>query len=167
LPEESSPFSLGPVLAFIDRMQSDTPLRDPQTHAVIGAALEVSRVLGQGFLEQVYQDALAQEFGNRDVPFEREVAVRISFKGRVLPSFYRVDFVCFGELLVELKASAQIWTIDQAQMINYLKATRFKRGLILNFGRRSLEWKRLVFSEAMHQYDRDSLRECPRELNDQ
>jgi GxxExxY protein len=131
-------------------MQPDTSSRDHQTHAVIGAAFEVHRVLGPGFLEQVYQDALAREFGERHVPFEREVAIRITFKGQLLPSFYRVDFVCFREVLVELKASAQIWPIDQAQMINYLKATGFERGLILNFGGRSLEWKRLVFSEAMH-----------------
>ncbi len=108
--------------------------------------MEVHTVLGPGFLEQVYQDALAQEFGDRQVPFEREVAVHVAFKGRVLPSFYRVDFVCWGAVLVELKAGAEIWPMDMAQMINYLKATRFERGLILNFGRRSLEWKRVVFS---------------------
>ncbi len=130
--------------------QPDTSPRDPQTHAIIGAAFEVHRVLGPGFLEQVYQDAFARELGERKVPFEREVAIRITFKGRLLPSFYRVDFVCFGQVLAELKASAQIWPIDQAQMINYLKATRFERGLILNFGGRSLEWKRLVFSDAMY-----------------
>jgi GxxExxY protein len=61
---------------------------------------------------------------NRWIEFEREVPIRITFKGRVLPSFYRVDFVCFGEVLVEMKASAQIWPTDLAQMINYLKATR-------------------------------------------
>ena len=131
-------------------MQSDTTHRDPQTYAVIGAAFEVSRVLGHGFLEQVYQDALALELADRQVPFEREVAVRVQYKQRVLHSFYRVDFVCFGQLLVELKSTPQIARIDQAQMINYLKATGFERGLILNFGNRSLEWKRLVFSEAMH-----------------
>jgi GxxExxY protein len=131
-------------------MRPESPPRDPHTFAVIGAAFDVHRVLGPGFLEQVYQDAIAQEFGERQMPFEREVAIHITFKGRVLPSFYRVDFVCFGQVLVELKASAQIWPIDQAQMINYLKATGFQRGLILNFGRRSLEWKRMVFSAEMY-----------------
>ena len=131
-------------------MALDTPDRDPQTHAVIGAAFEVSRVLGHGFLEHVYQEALALELADRRVPFQRELAVRVSFKGRVLRAFYRVDFVCFGELLVELKSLPQIARFDQAQMINYLKATGFEKGLILNFGNRSLEWKRLVFSPAMH-----------------
>jgi GxxExxY protein len=148
---------VGVVLASPDRMQPEIPLRDPQTHAVIGAGFEVNRVLGCGFLEQVYQDALALEFAERNVPFERQVGLRIMFKGRVLASFYRVDFVCFGELLVELKASVQILPIDQAQMINYLKATRFERGLILNFGVRSLEWKRFVFSEALHAARNDDL----------
>lgn len=124
--------------------------RDRQTHAVIGAAMEVSRVLGPGFFEHVYQDALAHELIARAVPFEREAPLRIFYKG--LPcSFYRVDFVCYGEILVELKATPQISPLDEAQMINYLKAARFERGLILNFGRRSLVWKRLVFSEALHQ----------------
>ena len=136
-------------------MRPESPPRDPQTFAVIGAAFDVHRVLGPGFLQQVYQDAIAQEFGARQVPFEREVAIHIRFKGRVLPSFYRVDFICFGQVLVELKASAQIWSIDQAQMINYLKATGFQRGLILNFGRRSLEWKRMVFSAKMYRSQDD------------
>ncbi len=131
-------------------MLSHSPPRDPQTHAIIGAAFEVHTVLGPGFLEPVYQDALAQELRERGVPFDREVTLHVRFKGRVLPSFYRVDFVCYGEVLVELKANAQIWPFDQAQVINYLKAGRFQRGLILNFGRRSLEWKRLVFSGAVY-----------------
>lgn len=151
------PVCVGVVLASLDRMRPDMPLRDPQSHAVIGAAFEVNRVLGCGFLEQVYQDALALEFTERGIPFDRQVGLRIMFKRRVLPSFYRVDFVCFGELLVELKASMQILPIDQAQMINYLKATRFERGLLLNFGGRSLEWKRFVFSEDLHAARSDDL----------
>ncbi len=140
----------GPVCAKCRCMQEGVQSRDPQTHAIIGAALEVHTILGPGFLEQVYQDALAQELDERRVPFEREVAVHISFKGRVLPSFYRVDFVCWGQVVLELKAGEQVWPTDLAQMINYLKASRFERGLILNFGRRSLEWKRVVFTAAMY-----------------
>ncbi len=130
------------------RMEEETGNRDPQTHAVIGAGFEVSRLLGHGVLEQVYQEAMALELADRSVPFEREVAVRVLYKGRVLRSIYRVDFVCFAQLLVELKAQHEITRVDMAQMVNYLKATGFERGLILNFGNRSLEWKRLVFSEA-------------------
>ncbi len=141
----------GPVLASSLRMQPDMPSRDPQAHAIIGAALEVHRILGSGFLEQVYQEALAREFGDRQLPFERDVGLRVVFKGRVLSSFYRVDFLCFDQVLVELKAAMEISRFDQAQMINHMKAGRFERGLILNFGRRSLEWKCFVFSEALHQ----------------
>jgi GxxExxY protein len=136
----------GAFLATLCRMQADFPLRDSQTHAVIGAALEVHRELGCGFLEAAYQEALAIELADRDIPFEHEVSLRVRFKDRVLHSIYRVDFVCFAELLVEVKALRQITGVEQAQMINYLKAARAERGLILNFGGRSLECKRLVFS---------------------
>ncbi len=134
-------------------MQQAFPLRDLQTHAVIGAALEVHRELGCGFLESAYQEALALELAEREVPFDHEVTLRVRFKQCVLHSIYRVDFVCFGELLVEVKALPQIGGIEQAQMINYLKAARKERGLILNFGARSLQCKRVGFSAALHQVE--------------
>jgi len=125
-------------------MQQAFPTRDFQTHAVIGAALDVHRELGCGFLEPVYQEALALELAERDIPFDHEVTMRVRFKERVLHSLYRVDFVCFGELLVEVKALPRIGGIEQAQMINYLKASRAERGLILNFGGQSLQCKRVT-----------------------
>jgi GxxExxY protein len=125
-------------------MQADFPLRDVQTHAVIGAALEVHRELGCGFLEPAYQEALALELADREIPFEHEVTLRVRFKERVLHSTYRVDFVCFSELLVEVKALPQIGGVEQAQMLNYLKAARKPRGLILNFGACSLQCKRVT-----------------------
>jgi len=131
-------------------MSTGSLIPDPETHALIGCAIEVHTVLGCGFLEQVYKDALVLEFRDRGVPFEREVTLPIRYKGRSLPSFYRVDFVCFEKLLVEVKALYQLTAIDHAQMINYLKAARADRGLVFNFGGRSLEWKRLAFSEALH-----------------
>ncbi len=126
-------------------MQAEFPVRDTQTHAVIGAALEVHRELGCGFLENAYQEALAIEMAERDIPFEHEVTLRIRFKGRVLHSLYRVDFVCFGDLLVEVKALREITPIELAQMINYLKCAGLGRGLILNFGARSFQCKRVAF----------------------
>ena len=131
-------------------MQHDFPVRDLETHAVIGAALEVHRELGCGFLESVYQEALAQEMADREIPFEHEVTLRVRFKERMLHSVYRVYFVCHGELLVEVKALPHIGGVEQAQMINYLKAARRARGLILNFGARSLQCKRVGCSSALH-----------------
>lgn len=120
--------------------------KDPQTYEVIGAAMEVHRELGQGFLEVVYQEALAIEMTKRNIPFEREVAVPVAYKGQRLQCSYRADFVCFGEVVVELKAINQLTGADDAQLINELKATALNRGLLLNFGAPSLEYKRLVFN---------------------
>jgi GxxExxY protein len=118
--------------------------REPQTYALIGAAMEVHRILGHGFLEAVYQEALACEMSDRGIPFEREVALPMCYKGRRLQCSYRADFVCFGEVVVELKAITQLTGADEAQVINELKATGLHRGLLLNFGAPSLEYKRLV-----------------------
>ncbi len=128
----------------IPRMDADS--RDAQTHAIIGAAMEVHRQLGPGFLETVYQEALAIEFAAREIPLAREVELPVHYKGRLLICSYRADFVCYESIIVELKALQAITGIEQAQLLNYLKATRLERGLLLNFGRPSLEFKRLVFS---------------------
>jgi GxxExxY protein len=120
--------------------------RDPQTHAVIGAAMEVHRHLGPGFLEVVYQKAIAIEFAARSIPFVREADLPVYYKDRRLDCCYRADFVCYGGVLVELKALQTITGTEEAQLLNYLKATDLERGLIVNFGRPSLQFKRLVLS---------------------
>ena len=119
--------------------------RDPQTYAIIGAAMEVHRDLGHGFLELVYQTALSLEFQTRAIPYAAEVALPINYKGKLLSCAYRADFVCFENIVVEIKAISQLTSADNAQLINELKATGFQRGLLLNFGAPSLEHRRLVF----------------------
>ena len=120
--------------------------KDPQTYEIIGGAMEVHRHLGHGFLEAVYQEALAIEMTRRNIPFEREVAVPVEYKGQRLQCGYRADFVCFEEIVVELKAISQLTGADEAQLINELKATGLHRGLLFNFGTPSLEYKRIVFN---------------------
>ena len=106
--------------------------------------MEVHRELGRGFLELVYQTALALEFQERGILFKAEVALPVRYKGRILTCGYRADFVCFENFLVEIKAIARLTSADDAQLLNELKATGYERGLLLNFGSRSLEFKRLV-----------------------
>ena len=89
---------------------------------------------------------MAIEFAAREIPSVREVELPVHYKGRLLTCSYRADFVCYESIIVELKALQAITGIEQAQLLNYLKATRLERGLLLNFGRQSLEFKRVVFS---------------------
>ena len=130
---------------FIGGVKKNLSERDPKTYAVIGAAIEVHKNLGCGFLESVYQEALAIELGLRGIPFRREVRLPVSYKGQVLITAFCADFICFDSLVIELKALAHMSGNEEAQLINYLKATRFKIGLLLNFGAKSLEHRRLVF----------------------
>jgi GxxExxY protein len=120
--------------------------RDPQSHAIIGAAMEVHRELGFGFLEAVYQCALGLEFQNRQIPFRAEVPLPVRYKGKLLTCGYRADFICYEDFLVETKAITELTGADDAQLINELKATGFERGLLLNFGGPSLQFKRLVLT---------------------
>ena len=118
--------------------------KDPETYAIIGAAMEVHRVLGCGFAESAYQGALALKLQYRDIPFRREVALEIEYKGQKLNTAYRQDFICFDRVIVELKALARLGPIEDSQLMNYLKVGGAPVGLLLNFGARSLESKRMV-----------------------
>ncbi len=108
--------------------------------------MEVHRQLGHGFLEAVYQEALALEFTARSIPFQREVPLPVEYKGQRLACSYRADFLCHENVIVETKAVSQLTGVDEAQTINELKATRLSRGLLINFGAPSLEYKRFVFN---------------------
>jgi GxxExxY protein len=119
--------------------------RDPQTYAIIGAAMEIHRQLGYGFLEAVYQEAATIEFSLKGVPFAREVALPIKYKDILLSTHYRADFVCFSEIIVEFKALSRLSNVEESQLLNYLKATGLQRGLLINFGAASLQCKRLVW----------------------
>ena len=116
------------------------------TGKMLGAAMEVHRTLGCGFLESVYQEALELELELRGVPFVRQRELSITYKGRQLQQKYKPDILADNEVIVEIKALARLTSIEEAQAINYLKATGCKVGLLINFGTKSLEWKRLVLA---------------------
>lgn len=120
--------------------------KDPRTYAIIGAAMEVHKELGAGFLEAVYQEALAIEFFKRDISFRSEVALPLRYKGELLSTSYRADYICLESVVVELKAISRLNGKEESQIMNYLKATRFNTGLLLNFGSESLEYKRFIFN---------------------
>jgi GxxExxY protein len=120
-----------------------TSQRDPRTFAIIGAAMEVHSELGPGFLEAVYQEALAIEFARCGVPFAREPEVPVSYKGERLATHYRPDFFRFDAVIVELKAIKAITPVEKAQAINYLRASGYPVALVINFGASSLQHKRL------------------------
>jgi GxxExxY protein len=129
-------------------MQAPTE-RDPRTFAIIGAAMEVHKLLGCGFLEAVYQEALSIEFAKRNISFRREVRLPIRYKGQLLTTAYCADFICFDSVVIELKALAHMSGTEEAQVINYLKATGYDVGLLLNFGGRSLQHRRLVLTKSV------------------
>lgn len=118
--------------------------RDPRTYSIIGAAMEVHRILGPGFLEPTYHDALLIEFQKRNIPHAHEVSVPIVYKGVQLRTSYRADFICHNDVLVEIKAISNLTAHDDAQLLHYLRATGIEIGLLINFGTGSLEYRRLV-----------------------
>ena len=116
-----------------------------QSYAINGAAMNVYNALGDGFLEAVYQEALELEFIKRGIPYEREKELKIFYEGKELRQTYKADFVCYGDIIVELKAVAHLDDSHRSQVFNYLKATGFKLGLLYNFGHyNGLEWERKI-----------------------
>jgi GxxExxY protein len=116
-----------------------------EVYSIVGAAMDVHRELGSGFLESVYQEALEMELAHHKIPFEAQKSIRIIYKGETLKKEFIADLICFEQILVELKAQESLSGKEEAQILNYLKATGIKLGLVINFGSHpKLEWKRLV-----------------------
>ncbi|HZL88294.1 MAG TPA: GxxExxY protein [Pirellulaceae bacterium] len=121
--------------------------RDPKTYAIIGAAMEVHRVLGCGFSEPVYQQAMQVELMLRGIPAQPQLELPVIYKGHTLECTYKPDFICYGDILVELKALSLLSGTEEAQVLNYLKVSKNPVGLLINFGLPSLEFRRFILSQ--------------------
>ena len=116
-----------------------------EVYAVVGAAMDVYYRLGRGFLEPVYQEALGIELFRRKIPFEQQQWLTISYKGQPLEKKYKADFICYDQIMVELKALESLSSREVSQLLNYMKATGMHVGLLFNFGSAvRLDWKRYV-----------------------
>ncbi len=109
-------------------------LFEEETFAIRGAVFEVYREMGSGFLEQVYQECLERELVSRGIPFASQPELKLSYKSTPLRQTYRPDLICFEQIIVELKASKTIAPEHKAQVLNYLKTTNLRLGLLINFG---------------------------------
>lgn len=128
-----------------DDIGSTNLILEDETYAIIGAAMEVYYKLGSGFLEPVYQEALTYEFGLRNILFEPQKKLPILYKDHQLKKGYYADFLCFEQIIVEIKAITAMTPVDWSQIMNYLKASKLRVGLLFNFGSLgSLEKKRIV-----------------------
>jgi GxxExxY protein len=117
-----------------------------EVYAIVGAAIEVHRILGPGFLEVVYQEAMEIESTERRLPFAAQPVLQIRYKEHVLKKEYMPDFIFYNQIIVEIKALDRLSGREEAQILNYLKATGYKVGVLINFGSHpKLEWKRLVY----------------------
>ncbi len=131
----------------------DTDVRSTRTvmrfkeevYAIIGAAIEVHSILGSGFLEAVYQEALAFEMTARAIPFQPQPRLQVEYKGKSLRACYIPDFICFEVIIIEIKALDRLTTKEVAQLLNTMKAASSPIGLLINFGSvGKLEWQRLI-----------------------
>ena len=116
-----------------------------ESYMIIGACFEVYKDKGNGFVEPVYQECLEMEFGLQGIPFSAQATLQLSYKGRELKQRYIPDFMCYDKIIVELKAVTQLTDEHRAQVLNYLKATSYRLGLLMNFGHYpKLEYERII-----------------------
>ncbi len=120
--------------------------KDPRTFAIIGAAIEVHKQMGSGFLEAIYQECLEIEFKKRKIPYEAQPVLKVFYKDIELKKYYKPDFIVYKEVVIEIKAENSLTKVDEAQIINSIKNSGKKVGLLINFGENSLKFKRFVYN---------------------
>lgn len=122
-------------------------LNKEEVYSVVGAAMEVYNVLGRGFHEPVYQEALELELAGRQIPFRPQHELRIHYKHHLLEQKYKPDFIAYDSIVIEIKALDHLTSTEESQLINYLKATGMEVGVLINFGaEKDLQWKRMVLT---------------------
>mgnify|MGYP006435436507 CR=1 FL=1 len=119
-------------------------LFEDETYSIIGICMTVHKNLGNGFLESVYQEVLAKEFAKEKIPFEKEKKLNLFYQGEKLDKYFKADFLCYDKVIVEIKSVTFFNKTMESQVINYLKATNKQVGLLINFGEKSLKWKRFI-----------------------
>ena len=117
-----------------------------ESYKIVGACMKVHRTLGAGFLEAVYQIALEKEFTSQNIPFSSQVKLPVFYEGESLGKYYVADFVCYDKIVVEIKSASFISDPQEKQLVNYLKATGKELGILVNFGAKSLQYKRVINS---------------------
>ena len=125
-------------------VMGDEILYPDESYALVGAAIEVRKELGLGLLEPIYQEAYAIVLEEKGIPFVREAPLSISFRGRTLTKKYFADFLCYGKIVLEFKAAEKILPVHEAQLLNYLKCTGYRLGLLFNFGPENFSYVRLA-----------------------
>jgi len=115
-----------------------------ESYKIIGICMNIHSTLGNGFLEAVYSEVLEKEFVKNNIPYKREVKLDLFFNGEKLDKKYKADFICFDNIILEIKAVSFIHENFTKQTLNYLKATDKKLGLLINFGEKSLKYKRII-----------------------
>lgn len=128
-------------------MENNNLLFKEESYKIIGAAMEVHRLLGCGFVEAIYQEALEKEFALREIPFEREKELTVKYKGDTLTKNFKADFVCYNKIILELKAVKEFTDEHYAQIYNYLRASGMDLGILINFGASSIEYERVPASK--------------------
>ncbi|AVR46911.1 GxxExxY protein [Christiangramia fulva] len=123
-------------------------LFEEETYKIIGACMKVHRNLGAGFLESVYQEALEKEFNSQKINFQKQLKLKLMYDGQPMKKFFVADFVCFEKILIEIKAASFLIKDAEAQVINYLRSTELPLGLLVNFGQKSLVWKRFINTKS-------------------
>ena len=122
----------------------DKLLFEKETYKIIGCCMSVHKELGAGFLESIYHEALEKEFKEHKIPFKSKEKLQVYYKNQPMNKFFVADLICYDKIIVELKAATFLHKTMEAQTINYIKSTNFKIGLLINFGEKSLKWKRFI-----------------------